>query len=103
MEIEQPLDSKWETYYNEHCSSPSRPESESLIKGIKIQLTKAELAKQELALIKQRRMEEQETKLGKLKVLKKFGAGGLTSRDAQRLLEERARKAAQEAQWKQER
>jgi hypothetical protein len=58
MEIEQQLDSKWETYYNAHYSSSSRLELESLIKSIKTQLTEAELAKQELALIKKSRVEE---------------------------------------------
>jgi hypothetical protein len=41
-------------------------------------------------------------KLSKRNVLRKFGLRGLTSRDAQRMLEDRAMKTAQEAQKKQD-
>jgi hypothetical protein len=89
MEVEIQID-KWETKFNGVCSSPSRPDWHSFVKGTKQVLVRSELQEHELRIHQERRIEELESKVTSRKVLQKFG--GLTARDAQRKLDERRQK-----------
>jgi hypothetical protein len=80
MEVEIQLTSKWEQKLTAQCSSPSRPELESFIKGTKQVLSRSQLQEAELRIHQERRQEEQERKVTRRKVLQKFG--GLTGKDA---------------------
>jgi hypothetical protein len=79
MEVETQID-KWETKFSRVCSSPSRPDWHSFVKGTKQVLVRSKLQKHELRIHQERRIEEQERKVTSRKVLQKFG--GLTARDA---------------------
>ena len=85
----------------EPLSSATKPKVRSLIKGTKEILTYAQLQEQELQVIQARRMEEIERKINKRKVVVRIG--GLTIRDAQIKLAEKARKEQQALKKNQER
>lgn len=74
----------------DNASSPSRPIVERFVRGTKEVLAYASLQSQEVELLKKRRIEEQERRTQKRKVVQKFG--GLTGRDAQRIIDEQKQK-----------
>jgi hypothetical protein len=80
MECDSQLD-KWGPKFTANCSSPSRPQWESFVKGTKLVLAKSQLQECELQIHQDRRREDLERKTTKRKVIQKFG--GLTKRDAQ--------------------
>jgi hypothetical protein len=82
--------SKWEAKFSANCSSPSRPEWHSFVKGTKLVLTQSQLQEHELHIHQERRIEDQERKVTRRKVLQKFGR--LTKRDAQEKLDAIKRK-----------
>jgi flagellar biosynthesis GTPase FlhF len=82
------------------CSSPSCLEWDSFVKGTKTVLVHSQLQEQELHIHQERRVEEQERKVKSRKVIQKFG--GLTSKDAQRKLDEIERKEKEKEAKKQQ-
>ena len=89
MEVEKGLN-KWKNHLGPRCSSPSRPEWESFVKGSLQVLTEAQLKAQELQIHQNKRIEDLERKTTKRQRLSKYGP--LTARDALRLQEEKDRK-----------
>jgi len=100
MEVEVHL-TKWEAKFTTVCSSPSRPEWESFVKGTKTVLTWFELQSSELRILQERRKEELEKKAMSRKVLRKFG--GLTAKDAQQKLDAIAQKESEKEMKNQKR
>jgi fructose-specific phosphotransferase system component IIB len=100
MEVEVQLD-KWETKFNALCSSPSRPNWHSFVKGTKQVLTQSELQSSELCIHQEKRREEQEKKLISQRVVQKMG--GLTARDAQQILDGREQKEKEKEAKRQQR
>ena len=74
----------------EPLSSATKPKVQSLIKGTREILTYSQLQEQELQVVQARRMEEIQRKVQKRKVVVRIG--GLTARDGQIKLAEKARK-----------
>ena len=82
-------------------SSATKPKVQSLIKGTKEILTYSQLQEQELRVVQARRIEEMERKVTKRKVIQKYG--GLSLRDAEVKIAEKARKEQELLKRKQDR
>ena len=85
----------------EPLSSATKPRVQSLIKGTKEIFTYSQLQEQELKVVQARRTKEVQRKVNKRKVVQKYG--GLTIRDTEAKLAEKARKEGELLKKKQDR